>query len=89
MITLAVQWPSFSPGAGLGRLLGIKAIADWFSESYDQSAWPGRFISPFVLTAIVDSHRHLMIGEQEWDTFMNDSQPMLDKFAVPQQEQEE
>jgi hypothetical protein len=30
-----------------------------------------------------------MIGEQDWDTFMNDSQPMLDKFAVPQQEQEE
>jgi hypothetical protein len=43
MITLAVQRPSFSPGACLGRFLGIKAIADWFSESYDQRAWPGRF----------------------------------------------
>jgi hemoglobin len=36
-----------------------------------------------------DSHRHLMITEQEWDAFMDDFQQTLDKFEVPQQEQEE
>jgi hemoglobin len=36
-----------------------------------------------------DSHRHLMITEQEWHAFMNDFQQTLDKFDVPQQEQEE
>jgi hemoglobin len=36
-----------------------------------------------------DSHRHLMITEQEWEAFMDDFQQTLDKFAVPQPEQEE
>jgi len=36
-----------------------------------------------------DSHRHLMISEQEWEAFMGDFQQTLDKFEVPQQEQEE
>jgi hemoglobin len=36
-----------------------------------------------------DSHRHLMITEQEWQAFMEDLQLTLDKFAVPQPEQEE
>jgi truncated hemoglobin YjbI len=30
-----------------------------------------------------------MISEQEWDAFMDDFQQTLDKFEVPQQEQEE
>jgi hemoglobin len=36
-----------------------------------------------------DSHRHLMITEQEWDAFMADFQQTLDRFDVPQQEQQE
>ena len=36
-----------------------------------------------------DSHRHLMITDQEWQAFMDDLQQTFDKFAVPQPEQEE
>ena len=36
-----------------------------------------------------DSHRHLMITEEEWQAFMDDFQQTLDKFEVPQPEQEE
>ena len=36
-----------------------------------------------------DSHRHLMITDEEWRTFMDDVQQTLDKFGVPQPEQDE
>jgi hemoglobin len=36
-----------------------------------------------------DSHRHLMITDQEWVAFMDDLQQALDKFEVPQSEQDE
>ena len=36
-----------------------------------------------------DSHRHLMINEEEWAAFMSDFQQTLDKFEVPQEEQDE
>jgi len=36
-----------------------------------------------------DSHRHLMITGQEWTAFMDDFQQTLDKFSVPQKEQDE
>ena len=36
-----------------------------------------------------DSHRHLMITGEEWQAFMDDLQQTLEKFAVPQPEQEE
>jgi hemoglobin len=36
-----------------------------------------------------DSHRHLMITDEEWLAFMDDLQQALDKFGVPQPEQEE
>jgi hemoglobin len=36
-----------------------------------------------------DSHRHLMITEEEWLAFMDDLQQTLDKFGVPQPEQDE
>ena len=36
-----------------------------------------------------DAHRHLMITYAEWQAFMDDLQQTLDKFAVPQPEQEE
>jgi hemoglobin len=39
--------------------------------------------------AMGDSHRHLMISPEEWQAFMDDLQQTLDKFAVPQPEQDE
>ena len=36
-----------------------------------------------------DSHRHLMINEEEWAAFMSDVQQTLDKFEVPQEDQDE
>jgi hemoglobin len=36
-----------------------------------------------------DSHRHLMITDEEWQAFMDDFQQTLDKFEVPQPEQDE
>ena len=36
-----------------------------------------------------DSHRHLMITDKEWVAFMEDLQQSLDKFEVPQPEQDE
>lgn len=36
-----------------------------------------------------DSHRHLMITEEEWQAFMTDFQKTLDKFHVPATEQDE
>ncbi len=36
-----------------------------------------------------DSHRHLMITDDEWRAFMDDFRQTLDKFAVPPPEQEE
>ena len=36
-----------------------------------------------------DSHRHLMINEEEWAAFMSDVQQTLDRFEVPQEEQDE
>jgi hemoglobin len=36
-----------------------------------------------------DSHRHLMINDIEWEAFMDDFQQTLDRFAVPQPEQDE
>jgi hemoglobin len=36
-----------------------------------------------------DSHRHLMITDNEWQAFMDDLQQTLDKFEVPQPERQE
>jgi hemoglobin len=36
-----------------------------------------------------DSHRHLMITDEEWLAFMDDFQKALDRFEVPQPEQGE
>jgi hemoglobin len=36
-----------------------------------------------------DTHRHLMIIDQEWQAFMDDLQQTFDRFAVPQPEQDE
>ena len=39
--------------------------------------------------AMGDSHRDLMITEEEWLAFMDDLQQTLGKFGVPQPEQDE
>ncbi len=39
--------------------------------------------------SMADSHRDLMITDQEWQAFMDDLQQTFDKFEVPQPEQEE
>jgi hemoglobin len=39
--------------------------------------------------SMADSHRHLNITPQEWETFMDDFQQTLDKFKVPSAEQAE
>jgi hemoglobin len=36
-----------------------------------------------------DSHRHLMITDEEWEAFMDDFQQTADKFEIPQPEQGE
>lgn len=36
-----------------------------------------------------DAHQHLAITPQEWQAFIDDFQQTLDKFHVPQQEQNE
>ena len=36
-----------------------------------------------------DSHRHLMITAGEWEAFQDDLRQTLDRFGVPQPEQEE
>ena len=36
-----------------------------------------------------DSHQHLRITAAEWEAFVDDLQHALDRFAVPQREQEE
>jgi hemoglobin len=36
-----------------------------------------------------DSHRHLMITEEEWNAFMDDTYQALDKFKVPDPERQE
>ena len=39
--------------------------------------------------AMKESHQQLMITAAEWEAFLDDLQQTLDKFAVPQPEQEE
>ena len=36
-----------------------------------------------------DSHRHLMITDEEWQAFMDDLQQTFEKFDIPQPEQDE
>ena len=36
-----------------------------------------------------DTHRHLMITDEEWVAFMEDLQQSLDRFEVPQPVQDE
>lgn len=39
--------------------------------------------------SMLDTHKDLMINDAEWQAFLEDFQQTLDKFSVPQTEQEE
>ena len=51
--------------------------------------WAAGGLQQYSGRSMGDSHRHLMITEQEWQAFMQDFQLTMDKFEVPQPEQEE
>jgi len=52
-------------------------------------AWAAGGPQQYSGRAMGDSHRDLMISPEEWLAFMDDLQQTLDKFSVPQPEQEE
>ena len=52
-------------------------------------AWAAGGPQQYSGRAMGDSHRDLMISPEEWQAFMDDLQQALDKFSVPQPEQEE
>jgi hemoglobin len=52
-------------------------------------AWAAGGPQQYSGRSMGDSHRHLMIAEDEWRAFMDDLQQTLDKFAVPHPEQDE
>ena len=52
-------------------------------------AWAAGGPQQYSGRSMGDSHRHLMITEDEWRAFMDDLQQTLDKFAVPHPEQDE
>jgi hemoglobin len=51
----------------------------------DASGGPQRYSG----RSMEDSHRDLLITEDEWDAFIDDLNQTLDKFKVPQQERSE
>jgi hemoglobin len=52
-------------------------------------AWAAGGPQQYSGRSMGDSHRHLMIAEDEWRAFMDDLQQTLDTFAVPHPEQDE
>ena len=52
-------------------------------------AWAAGGPQQYSGRAMGDSHRDLMISPEEWLAFMDDLQQTLDKFSVPQPEQDE
>jgi len=75
--------PAMSPwAADIVRLLNGALATELVCEATGSpQTYSGR--------SMADSHRHLMITPAEWEAFMEDFQQTLDKFAVPQPEQEE
>ena len=51
--------------------------------------WASRGPQKYSGRSMGDSHRHLMITEQEWLAFLDDFQQTLNKFKVPVAEQQE
>jgi hemoglobin len=52
-------------------------------------AWAAGGPQQYSGRAMGESHRDLMISPEEWLAFMDDLQQTLDKFSVPQPEQDE
>ena len=52
-------------------------------------AWAAGGPQQYSGRSMGDSHRHLMITAEEWRAFMDDLQQTLDRFSVPQPEQDE
>ena len=52
-------------------------------------AWAAGGPQQYSGRSMGDTHRDLMITADEWRAFMDDLQQTLDKFAVPQREQDE
>lgn len=55
----------------------------------EQVCWAAGGPQHYSGRSMGDSHRHLMITDQDWQAFMDDLQQTFDKFEVPQPEQEE
>jgi hemoglobin len=55
----------------------------------EQVCWAAGGPQQYTGRSMGDSHRHLMITDEEWQAFMDDLQQTFDKFQVPQPEQEE
>ena len=55
----------------------------------EQVCWATGGPQQYTGRSMYDSHEHLEITEQEWQAFLDDFQQTLDKFEVPQREQQE
>ena len=55
----------------------------------EQVCWATGGPQQYTGRSMYDSHAHLDITEDEWQAFLDDFQQTLDKFDVPQREQQE
>jgi hemoglobin len=55
----------------------------------EMACWAAGGPQKYTGRSMGDSHRHLMITEDEWQAFMNDVEQTLDKFEVPEPERQE
>jgi hemoglobin len=55
----------------------------------EMACWAAGGPQTYTGRSMGDSHRHLMISEGEWEAFMDDVHQALDKFNVPQPEQQD
>jgi hemoglobin len=55
----------------------------------EMTCWAAGGPQRYTGRPMVDSHRHLMITEDEWEAFMDDTRQALDRFNVPDPERQE
>jgi hemoglobin len=55
----------------------------------EMACWAAGGPQKYTGRSMGDSHRHLMITEEEWNAFMDDAHQALDKFKVPDPERHE
>jgi hemoglobin len=55
----------------------------------EMTCWAAGGPQNYTGRSMGDSHRHLMITEDEWQAFMDDLQQSLDKFEVPKPDRQE